>query len=153
MKKLLALVNQLEVYISSHEKVNPAFSSATIGWQIDHSLLTIDMIIGALQKSNPDKFIAAFNFAKFRVFLFRKIPRGRAKAPKIVMPNNTFDIVSLQNHIAATKEKIELLKNIPSNHFFTHPYFGDLKLKDAITFLEIHTQHHLSIIEDVMKEE
>ena len=30
------------------------------------------------------------------------------------------------------------------NRFFTHPVFGDLNLKLAVRFLEVHTQHHLN---------
>jgi hypothetical protein len=39
---------------------------------------------------------------------------------------------------------------VSKDHFFEHPYFGKLKLKETIRFLEIHTTHHLSIIEDIV---
>ncbi|MEY4874907.1 MAG: hypothetical protein RL708_56 [Bacteroidota bacterium] len=150
MNKLAALVNQLQQHIVDFEKSNIKFSAANVGWQIEHSLITIDMIIMVLKKSNSDNFQSKFNFSKFRVFLFNKIPRGRAKAPKIVTPQAGYTISSLQNHIAITLQNIDSLSTVQPNQFFKHPYFGDLKLKDAIKFLEIHTQHHLSIIKDII---
>ncbi|MFM2048600.1 MAG: hypothetical protein RI955_1148 [Bacteroidota bacterium] len=150
MNKLAALVNQLQPHIVDFEKSNIKFSAANVGWQIEHSLITIDMIIMVLKKSNSANFQSKFNFSKFRVFLFNKIPRGRAKAPKIVTPQVGYTIASLQHHITITLQNIDSLSTIQPNQFFKHPYFGDLKLKDAIKFLEIHTQHHLSIIKDII---
>ncbi|MEN9523615.1 MAG: hypothetical protein RL065_1992 [Bacteroidota bacterium] len=151
MNNLIALVNQLEQNISYFEKSNLKFSSANVGWQIEHSLLTIDRIIMALEKSNPELFKKKFNFSKFRVFLFNKIPRGKAKAPKIVTPQSDINSASLKNHIETTIKNIHQLNYIQPNHFFSHPYFGDLIVKDAINFLEIHTQHHLFIIQDIIR--
>jgi hypothetical protein len=42
------------------------------------------------------------------------------------------------------------LELVSRDHFFEHPYFGKLKLKETIRFLEIHTQHHLDIIRDII---
>ena len=150
MNKLTTLVNQLEQHILDFEKINVKFSAANVGWQIEHSLITINMIIAVLKKSNSDNFQSKFNFSKFGVFLFKKIPRGRAKAPKVVIPQSDYDTTSLQNHITITLQNIDSLSTVHPNQFFKHPYFGDLKLKDAIRFLEIHTQHHLSIIKDII---
>ncbi|MEY2828411.1 MAG: hypothetical protein RIQ33_269 [Bacteroidota bacterium] len=151
MNKLATIVNELQQHILDFEKVNEKFSVANVGWQIEHSLITIDMIIMVLKKSNSDSFQNKFNFSKFRVFLFNKIPRGRAKAPKIVIPQVAYHVSSLHHHINITLQNIDSLSTIQPNQFFKHPYFGDLKLKDAIQFLEIHTQHHLSIIKDIIR--
>lgn len=150
MNKLAALVNELKHHIVDFEKHNVKFSAANVGWQIEHSLITINMIITVLKKSNPDNFQSKFNFSKFRVFLFKKIPRGRAKAPKVVIPQPDYNATSLQNHVTITLQNIDSLSTIQPNQFFKHPYFGDLKLNDAIKFLEIHTQHHLSVIKDII---
>jgi hypothetical protein len=42
------------------------------------------------------------------------------------------------------------LETISKDRYFTHPFFGDLTLNQTINFLEIHTKHHLEIIEDII---
>jgi len=79
---------------------------------------------------------------KIIVFTRKKIPRGRAKSPKIVIPKK-YDELSLEKDC---KNSI-----IDKDKYFKHPYFGDLKLDKAIQFLEIHTNHHLEIIHDILK--
>jgi hypothetical protein len=34
--------------------------------------------------------------------------------------------------------------------YFHHPFFGHLKLNKTIKFLEIHTNHHLQIIHEII---
>ena len=43
------------------------------------------------------------------------------------------------------------LENISKDHYFEHPFFGKIKRKETIRFLEIHTNHHLKIIDDILK--
>jgi hypothetical protein len=80
----------------------------------------------------------------------KKIPRGKAKAPKIVAPKADINKDELQLHLNRTRETIKALELVSKDHFFEHPYFGKLKLKETIRFLEIHTQHHLDIIRDII---
>jgi len=51
--------------------------------------------------------------------------------------------------IEKAKIKLEELRELNPQQFFNHPGFGNLRLKKTIQFLEIHTQHHLKIIEDI----
>jgi hypothetical protein len=43
------------------------------------------------------------------------------------------------------------LDSIGAGHYFSHPYFGDTKKKDVIPFLEMHTDHHLKIIKEILQ--
>jgi len=79
----------------------------------------------------------------------KKIPRGRAKSPELVNPKEKLDSNTLLGHIVETRAQIDLLKVVSKDKFFKHPFFGHLKLMQTIKFLEIHTQHHLDIIEDI----
>ena len=81
----------------------------------------------------------------------KKIPRGKAKSPEVVLPKGIIDNNSLLTHISVTRNKINELKTLPKDRYFEHPFFGKLKLKQTINFLEIHTKHHLDIIEDIKK--
>ncbi len=135
MEKLKKLIQDLESKIPNQEMFNPTISKSSVGWHIEHTLLTMNLVIGALQKSNPENYKRTFNFYRILVFAMNKIPRGKAKAPKIVQPKEDFNIESLRSH----------------KNYFEHPYFGHLTLKPTIKFLKIHTNHHLQIINDIIK--
>ena len=68
------------------------------------------------------------------------------------MPKGIIDKNSLLSHIVVTRDKIEEMKTLSINKYIEHPFLGKLKLKQAINFLEIHTKHHLEIIEDIINQ-
>ena len=144
------LLNELEAHLSNHEAMNLKVSQSTVGWQIEHTLLTINGIVGAVQQSNPKDYKWKFSFIKIIILATKKIPRGKAKAPKIVVPKADIPFADLQQHLAKARETIKGLETVSKDHFFEHPYFGKLKLKETIRFLEIHTNHHLKIIRDII---
>jgi hypothetical protein len=151
MNKLNNLLNEIEITITHQELLTESVSAASAGWHIEHSLLTINAIADQLKKSNPGNYRWKFNFTRILVFTLNKIPRGRAKAPGVVVPKNNFNQETLQLHLARTKQNIASLKQLQPNNYFDHPYFGKLNLKPAISFLSLHTKHHLGIVKDIIK--
>jgi hypothetical protein len=148
--KLKQLTLALEKHIEQFEMSNEAVSKSTIGWQLEHIFLSTSMILLALKQSNPSEYKWSFKIPKLLVFTMGKIPRGRAKAPSVVIPQS-FDKDSLQKHFQKVILQLDEIKEIDQNQFFNHPFFGNLKLKDTIRFLEIHTKHHSEIIRDIVK--
>lgn len=144
-------VNQLENYISKHEITNSKISKSTIGWQIDHSLKVINNVIEALQKSDPNTYKKNFSFLGKVFFTLGFFPRGRAKAPKYVRPPEVVLKEDLVLQIQAAKSNIEMLAKLDKNAFFKHPLFGNINTKRMHRFLELHTNHHLKIINDILK--
>jgi hypothetical protein len=151
MYPLLPLLLQLENHISNFEKTNPKVSNSTVGWQIDHCLLVINGIIGQIEISDPLKYQPKWTFPKFMVFTTGKIPRGKAKAPKVVIPTQVATQEELLAKLAVAKNNILKLDSFSENQFFNHPFFKDLNVKQTKKFLTIHTKHHLKIIEDILK--
>jgi hypothetical protein len=151
MNKIADLLNQLENKITFFEMSNPEISNGNVGWHIEHSLLTLNGITDFIIKSNPQDYQWKFNLSRIIVLTTKKIPRGKAKAPKVVQPKDSVDSVFLQNHLSETQKKIKGLDQLSSNNYFDHPFFGKIKLKQTIKFLEIHTKHHLDIINDIVK--
>ena len=151
MQKLTNLLVELENAIPHLEKTNPAISKASIGWQIDHCLLVLSRIISALENSNPAEFKSKFNMKRFLVFTTNTIPRGKAKAPDVVLPTGEMSIKSLTENLEKVKNKIARIETLHKNNFFAHPYFDDLNVKQTQKFLVIHTTHHLKIIRDILK--
>lgn len=149
MKKLQALLEQLESHIPDFEKTNPAVSNSTIGWQIDHSLLVINTVVDQLKNSNPENY--KWKFSKYRILIqiTNTIPRGKVRVPKSVKPIDVATLSDLTTKLELAKKNIKDMNSLPAKSYFTHPFFGDLKLKSAIWFLKLHTRHHLKIIEDI----
>ena len=150
MKKLQKYLAELETKIPNLEEYNLTVSKSNVGWHIEHSLLTIERIIEAVQKSNPDNYKWSFKLSRILIFTMNKMPRGRAKAPKVVVPN-TYDKQTLLEHLKIVTLKIQEIENISPDKYFDHPFFGNLKLNKAVKILEIHTNHHLEIINDIIK--
>lgn len=149
MRKLQLILEQLENQIPNYEKTNPAVSNATIGWQIDHSLIVINAVAEELKSSNPENYKWKFNKMRLLIQIVNTIPRGKVKAPKVVEPINVATIEDLKTKLELARKNITDITTLPANSYFTHPFFGDLKVTSAIWFLKLHTKHHLKIVEDI----
>jgi len=151
MKNLDANVPELATYIPNYNQSNTSISEAAVGWHIEHCLLVIKQITSTVAQSDPSLFKSKFNFARFSYFLIKNFPRGKAKAPKVVIPTNEITLESLQASLNNTYQAITYLKDCEELQYFMHPFFGQLNKKQTIKFLAIHTEHHLKIIRDILK--
>lgn len=151
MNRLNEMVSELENNIPFYDTAKMEVSEGTVGWHIEHSLLTLNGVTSSLIKSNPKDYKWTFNLVRIIVLTTKKIPRGRAKSPKIVRPQGNIDKKELEIHLSKTREQIKSLEFLSKDNYFEHPFFGNLKLKQTINFLEIHTHHHLEIIRDILK--
>ena len=150
MSKLLKLLHELESNISNCEALNLAISKSPVSWHIEHACLTINLIIDGLKKSDMNKYKWKFSLPKVLIFFVNKIPRGRAQAPASVQPKSIATMKTLQRQLITTKIKLAELHILKPNNYFEHPVFGKLNLKPTIQFLEIHTMHHIAIINDII---
>jgi hypothetical protein len=142
---------ELESAITHADKIAPEISNSTIGWQIDHTLRVITNVYKALEKSDPSQYKPKFSFVRAYIFLRGSIPRGRGKAPKIAVAQEAISVDEIQRLLTLAKSQMQKIGNLPPKAHFPHPYFGNLKLKPSLRFLEIHTEHHLKIIRDILK--
>lgn len=149
--KLLALINQLEEKINTSELRVNSVSASSVGWHIQHSLLVIVIISKAIIASDPNKYKWKFSIIREVFFLFKTIRRGKTKAPKAVVPTTCASAEQLYNEIVAAKAIVLKLKSQSNSCFFKHPFLGDIRLKNTILFLEIHTQHHIKIINNILQ--
>jgi hypothetical protein len=151
MKNLDAILPELANYIADYNQFNHAISEASVGWHIEHSLLVIKQVTATVAQSEPKLYKSKFNLSRFFVFLLKTIPRGKAKAPKVVIPVDEITIETLQESLKNTYQAIAYLKDCQENQYFMHPFFGQLNKKQTIKFLAIHTKHHLKIVRDILK--
>lgn len=151
MKYLNNLIDELEQHILFLDKTNASVSKASVGWHIEHSLKVLTQIIDAVEKSDPNTYKWRFNLKSTLVLSFNKIPRGKGKAPKTVLPEGNITHDTLKHHVEKTRFMMNKIENLHPNHYFKHPYFGDMNLKPTKKFIAIHTNHHLKIIKDIIK--
>lgn len=151
MDNLKHLLRTLEQFTHHQGLLNQSVSGASVGWHIEHSLLAIDSTIDALQHSNPNEYKWKLNVARIFVFSTGRIPRGRAEAPEPVRPRQQFTAEELRVHVGVSTTRLQELNHLHSRSFIAHPVFGSLSLDAAIRSLEIHTGHHIRIIQDILK--
>jgi hypothetical protein len=151
MEKLYTLLEELESKIPDSSKINTSVSATSVGWHIEHVLMANSQILTALKQSKPDNYKWKFNLKRIIVFGINKIPRGKARAPKSVQPSREITAENLKTDIQVLKAAVTTLSSLQPNNYFEHPYFGKLNSKAAIRFLNIHTKHHLDIINDILK--
>jgi hypothetical protein len=151
MQNLEKLLFQLESKIPFHEKTNSSVSNATVGWQIEHSLKTIYQISLAVKNSNPQEYQWKFNKSKLFISVLGFIPRGKAKAPKVVLPDENISEESLLLSLQKVKSALQEWDSFDKNTYFPHPFFGNLNKKSTMWFLKLHTNHHLKIVIDICK--
>jgi hypothetical protein len=149
-KELELLINQLENYTKNFGVVNSSISEASVEWHIDHSLRVINSVITTLQKSDA-KYSWNFNIKRIYFLLRKSIPRGKARAPKAVQSFDEITSKDIEQQIKTARFLIQELEKMDKKNNFVHPYIGKLNLKQAITFLEVHTNHHIKIIQDIIR--
>ena len=152
MDKFNQLINELESKITHYKTVNLQVSAGSVGWHIAHSLKTIDQIVTACKNSNPSDYQWHFNFKRFLILIVaKKIPRGKARAPKIVRPEGDINQETLAVSVSKVRENLIGWKALDKNANFPHPFFGILNKKETEKFLVLHTKHHKMIIDDILK--
>jgi hypothetical protein len=149
MQELQQIINELESKITLHEKVNLSISNSSIGWQIEHSLKTIYQIVQVTQTSNPKNYNWKFNKNRLLISVINFIPRGKARAPKVVLPDDIITAETLKSSLHKVKTALLDWDSLDKNAYFSHPYFGDLNKKSTEWFLNLHTKHHLKIVNDI----
>ena len=144
-----ALLKQLESYLELHQKLNDSISGETIGWHIAHSCMVINTITNAIVHSNPAKAKPVFSATFYWFLLTNHIPRGKAKAPNIVIPKQSITQEQIEQEIELAKANLQTLASTQKQKYFTHPIFGDLNVPKTLRFFIVHTNHHLKIIRDI----
>jgi hypothetical protein len=149
MKKLYHILDYFETILDKTEIENQNISSRSVGWHFEHTLVSIDLIVEALRKSPQTPYKPIHSFSKYFILITGQIPRGRAKAPSYTLPKQ-YDQNTLALRINQTRKQIQSIKEIPTHHYFTHPFFGPMNKFETKRMLYIHSWHHVKIIKDVL---
>lgn len=150
VKSLLQQLEKLESYKAQYHLKNEKVSMVDVRWHVEHSVLVFCRIIEGLAHSTPENYSPKFSVPKYYILLVGKIGRNKGKAPKATMPNFT-DENEMEGKIQLIRQRLHHIMDLHPNSFIDHPYFGHLNVKTSLKFLRIHTNHHLNIIEDIIK--
>jgi hypothetical protein len=150
MNTITSILTDLATKFDDYNRMNTVVSKSSVGWHLEHSLKTIDQIVTACKKSDSTTYRWKFKLNRYIIIdVLHKIPRGKARAPKVVQPEGEISKESLQLHLEKVQQNLENWKDLNENCYFFHPFFGDLNKKSTEKFLVLHTKHHLKIIEDI----
>lgn len=148
-EKLKVRIDKLEKNLMYANIENQSISQRGVDWHIDHSLKVILGVLMSLEASNNKEYKYKFNFLRTFCLTFSYLPRGKARAPKVVNNLNQIQISELKKQIELSRVIINNLDSFDSKSNFKHPYFGVLNLKQSLKFLDVHTKHHLKIIDEI----
>ena len=73
MTNLENLITELENKIPKQHSINEAISKSPVGWHIAHTLLTINLAVDHLKKSDPKDYKWKFSFGRMFVFIDLKV--------------------------------------------------------------------------------
>jgi|TARA_R110002012_G_scaffold233759_1_gene407102 hypothetical protein len=144
-------ITKIEQVIPHFNTVNTNVSNRGVDWHLDHILRVMASVTSQLKQSNPDDYVKTFNFKRELIFLTKKIPKGRVQAPKHVNTLTEIDKNEVKSLLEKAKENEISFSTIPKNAYFNHPFFGHLNRNQTKRFLQVHTHHHLNIINDIIK--
>ncbi|MGY0391505.1 DUF1569 domain-containing protein [Bizionia sp. KMM 8389] len=144
------LITSLASYLENAETSNPQVSDANIAWHIDHSCKVINQVSKALIESEPSLYTNNFSFVGKVFFTLGFFPRGKAKAPKHVLPPDVILKENLISQLEKAQQNVLKITELETNAHFKHPFFGNINKKRIFRFLELHTAHHLKIIKTIL---
>lgn len=145
------LLVRIEGYLPYSSEENTNVSLRGVDWHLDHILKVINAISTALINSDPKAYTPKWSIGKTFILTTAYIPRGRGRSPKDLNNRDTININDLTKQLKEARTNLNSLKHLSQQHFVKHPYFGDLRLKQAMKFIMIHSHHHIKIIKDIIR--
>jgi membrane-associated HD superfamily phosphohydrolase len=148
---LLPQLTTIETNIEFRDAKNTKVSKVAVAWHLDHMLKTINRITEVLESSYPETYQTSFSFTKIASLTAGFIPRGRAQSPQSVRPPEIIHTEAIFKQLVEARKNINTLRELEDKSNFDHPVFGMLNKAQTIRFLEVHTNHHLKIINDILR--
>ncbi|GAK89213.1 hypothetical protein JCM19297_3737 [Nonlabens ulvanivorans] len=150
--ELKVKLNEVASYIPVRDTINLEVSEASVAWHMDHIYLMVNQLHKALEYSDESIYKADSNQTRDYVFNSNTLPRGKVTAPESVRPAENVTINTLQMHYEEALATVEKFPTLAENKHFNHPILGTMNRDETIKFLTIHTEHHLKIIRDILKD-
>lgn len=143
---------EIEKLFEKRDFSNYEVSEANVAWHLDHMLKTINQVSKKLIDSDPNTFRT--NFSPQRTFVHTSgiIPRGAAESPQNVRPPEVVLLDSLESQLKLAKINLKKIADLNEKANLKHPVFKQLDRDQTRRFLDVHTNHHLKIIRDILEQ-
>src|SRR6478672_13672054 len=121
------LLDSIASKINYAEACNERVSKSNVAWHLDHSLKVINSVVTALQQSAPN-YKWRFNYKRILLLSIKKIPRGKAKAPKAVQSFDDITVTDIERQLKTARSLLQELNTMDQKSNFMHPYVGQLNV-------------------------
>jgi hypothetical protein len=118
---------------------------------IHHCGLGMIEMSRALAASEPPPPPSRFSIITTVVFLTRRMPRGRGKAPDAAHPRQNAPQEELVALLDKSERACAAADELGRSTWFKHFAFGILDRDKTLRLIAIHNRHHLRIISDIRK--
>jgi hypothetical protein len=140
---------RMRAILASREGSSSVPQSAwCVAEHLDHTLKVTTTTLQILLKPELPVLPRGINLIGRMVLLTGWIPRGRGRSPE-KLRGAQVPADQLEAQLALLDELIERIASEPPRNaspVFRHPFFGGLTFAESLSFLTIHTEHHLKII-------
>jgi hypothetical protein len=136
----------------------PAVSGWSVGAQVDHALRSTVKMLAAVRDIGRGRAAAAGGSPTFTgrlVLTFGRIPRGRAAAPREVVPAPDPDVAA--SRALLEKARALVAELAPAVHAIRtwpgtvpHPMLGSFSAPRWLRFCAVHNAHHLAIVDEIL---
>ncbi len=144
-------IDELRSLIPERARRSGPVSAWSVGQHLEHCVLSMRSMLGNLLACTGPAPEASPAPAGLRVLAAGKIPRGAAEAPEVARPKVDAAPDELEIGLAECSSLLLRAPEIREDAWSRHFALGILRRDQAMRFLEIHTDHHLGIIRDILR--
>jgi len=128
----------------------PQVSGWSVGMHVHHCCLVIQAVHDALAASRPPA-PRMWRSLIGRLVLWRgRFPRGRARAPEFALPADDMSPTQLTTLLSAAEQAVGAMRALDPGTWMRHFMLGTFTRDEAMRFAEVHTNHHLAIIREIL---
>lgn len=138
----------MRLLIPHVDAMNTSVSGWTVGEHLEH-VCTVAAGFGVvLISGRGPSFEATMPEFRDMVLVEGHIPRGKVKAPPAASPKGLESAESYVRMLDKTLARLQSAAQQPADRSADHPLLGTLGRDEVFRFLQVHTAHHLAIIDD-----
>ena len=151
-ERIRALVQSGDARLAAAQ---PRISAWSVSEHVDHVLKVAQSIVRRVNQADAEPGKRGITFLGRAVLLGGWIPRGRGKSPerlagtRVAAAEIESSLAKLEQMMAAVVIDACESSRRPT---VPHPLFGGLTPTQALRFAVVHTNHHLRIVADILRE-